>query len=77
MAYSDLRAWLEYLDALGELLVIEVPVDPHMELGAICRWFLDHRHDRALLFKKVKGSDMPVFANGFATRRRLKPALGL
>lgn len=77
MPYETMSDWLACLRDNDELLTIDAEVDPYLELGAICRWFLDHGPNKALLFNNVKGHHLPVLANVFGTRRRLDLALNL
>ena len=74
MPYKDLRDFIDRLKKEGELWEIEAEVDPHLELGAICRKTLNEKSP-ALLFKNVKGYSRPVFANMLGTRRRLALAM--
>ncbi|MEE8433877.1 MAG: UbiD family decarboxylase [bacterium] len=53
------RAALRRLDAAGLLLKVEDEVDPELELTSI----LFNQPGRAMLFKRVKGYDMPVVGN--------------
>jgi UbiD family decarboxylase len=71
----DLRAYLEVLEREGELLAIEMPVDPYLEIAEIHRRVIA-RGGPALLFTNVKGSRFPVVTNLFGTARRLELAFG-
>jgi UbiD family decarboxylase len=77
MAFADLREWIDVLKQKNELMTINASVDPYLELGAICRYFIDHGPNKALLFNNVKGYSIPVLANAFSTRQRLNLALGI
>ena len=73
---KDLRAWIDLLRAEGELVEIEVEVDPRLEITEIA--------DRAvkgggpaLLFRNVRGSSMPLLINQFGSERRMCLALGV
>src|SRR5213594_2938621 len=66
----DLRAWISLLERESELVRIAAEVDPELEITEI--------NDRtvkaggpALLFEKVKGSDLPLLINQFGTERRM------
>src|SRR5438874_5638372 len=66
----DLREWIALLEREGELVRVEVEVDPELEITEI--------NDRivksggpALLFEKVKGSDHALLINQFGTERRM------
>jgi len=74
MPYKDLREFIDRLKKEGELQEIKAEVDPHLELGAICRKVLNERGP-ALLFKNVKGYPYPVFANMMGTRKRMALAM--
>ncbi len=54
MPYKDLREFIDRLKKEGELREIGAEVDPHLELGAVCRKVLNEKGP-ALLFKNVKG----------------------
>ncbi|HAC34899.1 MAG TPA: hypothetical protein DCF45_10315 [Gammaproteobacteria bacterium] len=73
MAYQDLGQYVASLARTGELLEIDVEVDPVEELGAICRKVLDE-NGPAILFNDVKGYDYPVLANMLATPERIAQA---
>ncbi len=75
---QDLRAFLQTLEAQGELVRIQRPVDPHYEIGAICFTELQQRgleHNRALLFDKVVGCKAPLAVNLVASPKRFFMAL--
>jgi 2,5-furandicarboxylate decarboxylase 1 len=74
MAYADVRQFIARLSAQDDLLEIDASVDPHEELGAICRKVLDE-DGPALLFNDVQGYPFPVVANLLGTRRRIATAL--
>jgi UbiD family decarboxylase len=71
----DLRAYLAVLKGEGELLSIDVPVEPYLEIAEIHRRVIA-RGGPALLFTNVKGSRFPVVTNLFGTARRLELAFG-
>ena len=76
MALADLRALLAALEAAGELRRVRVPVDARLEIAEI----VDRTSKAggpALLFEQVRGSDLPVAANLFGSRRRVAIALGV
>lgn len=76
MPYSDLREFIGRLKLEGELSEISPEVDWRYEVGGIVRKALDLQGP-ALLFKKVKDYDSPLFTSGLATYSRLSLALGL
>lgn len=75
MKYSDLRDFIESLEAQGELKRISVEVDPVLEMTEICDRTL-RAGGPALLFENPKGFDMPVLANLFGTPRRVAMGMG-
>ncbi len=75
MKYKDLREFIEKLEAEGELKRIRHPIDPKLEITAICDRVLK-QNGPALLFENVKGSQMPVLANLFGTPRRVALGMG-
>ena len=66
---------LDDLRAEGELAHVEVEVDPDQEIGAICHK-ASLEDGPALLFERVKGSDLPHLTNVYGTRRRIARAFG-
>ena len=75
MAYRDLRTFLDDLREAGELAHVEVEVDPNQEIGAICRKVC-REGGPALLFERVKGTDISFAANVFGSRGRIARAFG-
>ena len=75
MRHRNIRSFLETLRRESELHVIEVPVDPDLELAEIQRRVVAHEGP-ALLFTNVTGSRFPVATNLFGTRRRIELAFG-
>ncbi|MDO4540339.1 MAG: menaquinone biosynthesis decarboxylase [Syntrophomonadaceae bacterium] len=75
MAYRDLREFIERLEAAGELVRIKTEVDPVLEITEITDR-VSKAYGPALLFEKVKGSDMPVLMNAFGSERRMAMSLG-
>ena len=74
MPFADMRQFIAKLDAAGELLTVDAPVDPDQELGAICRDTLDERGP-AMLFHNVTGYAGSVMANMLGSRTRLALAV--
>ena len=74
MAYEDLYAFVESLERHGELKRIALEVDPDLEITEItdrvCK-----KDGPALLFERVRGSDIPVLMNAFGSMRRMCLAL--
>ena len=75
MQYKDLRDFIDKLEKLGELKRVSVEVDPYLEVTEICDRTLK-AGGPALLFEKVKGSDMPLLGNLFGTPRRVALGMG-
>src|ERR1700731_1054561 len=74
MAYTDLRDFVRALEKQGELKRIPFEVSPELEITE----FADRSVKSggpALLFKKPKGSEIPVLINAFASMRRMQIAL--
>ena len=76
MIMNDLREFIDFLEKKKELVRIKTEVDPILEVTEIT-----DRHFKkggpALLFEKVKGSQMPVAINLFGSYQRMAWALGL
>ncbi|MNB75437.1 4-hydroxybenzoate decarboxylase subunit C [compost metagenome] len=75
MGYGNLRQWIEQLRKDKELAVVEVPVDPYLELPEIHRRVM-REEGPALLFTNVKGTPFPVVTNLFGTAQRVDRAFG-
>src|SRR5690606_24522318 len=75
MSYRDLRDFIEELRKSRELAVVEVPVDPYLEVAEIHRRVIA-ANGPALLFTRVKGSDFPLVTNLFGTQGRAQKAFG-
>lgn len=72
---KDLRDFIAVLRKESELLEIDVPVDPNLEIAEIHRRVIA-QGGPALLFTNVEGSRFPVVTNLFGTARRLELAFG-
>ncbi len=75
----DLHAFLDRLEAAGELARVSTTVSRDLEITEItdrtCKG--PAQSNRALLFEHVAGFEMPVAANLFGTPRRMAWALGV
>jgi UbiD family decarboxylase len=71
----NLRQFLELLRTNNQLLTIDTPVDPALEIAEIHRRVIA-KGGPALLFTQVKGSRFPVVTNLFGTNLRLEMAFG-
>jgi 4-hydroxybenzoate decarboxylase len=65
-----MNEYLETLKADDQLLVIEKEVDPKHELAAVVV-AAQRQSERAVLFKRVRGSRFPVVANLYGSHARL------
>jgi UbiD family decarboxylase len=79
MPYKDLRSFLEVLEKEGEITHIPVEVDWKYEIGAITRRALDvlGEKNKALLYEKPKGYEIPIIANVVGNRKRFYKALDM
>ena len=75
MKYVDLRGFLEALAADGELIRIQEPVSPRLEMTAISDAVL-RDGGPALQFSSPVGFDIPVLTNLFGTSGRVARAMG-
>jgi len=76
MSYRNIGEFLRALEEDGDLVRVSAPVSPRLEISEIA--------DRAvkgggpaLLFENVQGSKFPVAINTFASRERMRKALGI
>ena len=78
MSKHDFRAYVDKLEANGRLLKISEEVDTLDDLGALIGRS-DYGHvEKALMFEKPKGFDIPVVANTLGSSDRYYPdAFGL
>jgi len=76
VAYRDLSAFLQALEAQGELVCVRSKVSPVLEISEIADRAVK-RGGPALLFENVDGSSVPVAINCFASRARMWKALEL
>lgn len=83
---STFQTFLKSLEEAGQLKRISVEVDPCLEMAAIADRVARMEADAsrgidkggpALLFERVKGSNLPVAMNIFGSRRRMEMALGV
>ncbi len=75
MKYRDLREFIDFLEARGELKRITTPVDPNLEMTEICDRTL-RAGGPALLFENPVGHNTPVLANLFGTEQRVALGMG-
>jgi UbiD family decarboxylase len=75
MPVRSLRDFLDLLRREGEVVEIEVPVDPYLEIAEIHRRVIA-AGGPALLFRRPGESAFPVVTNLFGTARRIELAFG-
>lgn len=75
-AMQTFRQLIERLEAKGDLARVSRQVDPKHELTAVMR-HMQRGDNKALLFKNVKGTDIPVATNVFGFRSTVAESLGL
>jgi 4-hydroxy-3-polyprenylbenzoate decarboxylase len=73
--YADLREFITFLEARGELKRVTAEVDPYLEMTEICDRTL-RRRGPALLFENPRGHNTPVLANLFGTEQRVALGMG-
>jgi len=73
--FSDLRAFLDRLRRDGDLVTVEAPVDPRLEVAEIHRRVVA-AGGPALLFTNVARSDFRLVTNLFGTASRAELAFG-
>ncbi len=76
MPFTDLREFIQTLERAGELKRIRAEVDPQLEITEIASRVVK-AGGPALLFEKVRGSDIPLLINAYGTDRRIATALGV
>jgi UbiD family decarboxylase len=74
-AFPDLRAFIERLRRDDDVVTVDAPVDPHLEVAEIHRRVIA-AGGPALLFTNVKGSPFRLVTNLFGTARRAELAFG-
>jgi 4-hydroxy-3-polyprenylbenzoate decarboxylase len=78
MTYESLKEFITRLESEGELVRIAEPVSPILEIAEITDSVSKSPDGgKALLFKNVEGSAMPVLINAFGSWRRIQMALGV
>lgn len=76
MPYQNLAEFIESLRRARELAEISVEVDPRLEVTEIYDRVIK-KEGPALLFRKVRGSEIPLAVNLFGSFRRMNLALGV
>jgi 4-hydroxybenzoate decarboxylase len=67
--------YLAQLRVDGDLVTVTREVDPRFELAAVTRAF-QQRGDKAVLFERIRGTQIPVLTNVYSSRRRLADIVG-
>ncbi len=75
MKYSDLRDFMAQLETRGQLLRVEYPVSPHLEMTIVSDRVL-RAQGPALLFTHPGDFNMPVLTNLFGTPERVAMGMG-
>ena len=75
MPFRDLRAFLDVLRREQDVVIVDAPVDAHLEAAEIHRRVIA-ANGPALLFTNVIGRDFPLVTNLFGTARRAELAFG-
>jgi len=73
--FSDLRLFIDRLRQDADIVTVDAPVDPHLEVAEIHRRVIA-AGGPALLFTNVKGSEFRLVTNLFGTARRAELAFG-
>lgn len=71
----DIQTFIEVLRREGEIVEVDVPVDPNLEMAEVHRRVIA-AGGPALLFKTPTGYDFPVVTNLFGTPKRIDLAFG-
>jgi 4-hydroxy-3-polyprenylbenzoate decarboxylase len=71
MGYRNLRQCLADLERTGQLVRIELEIDPHLEAAEVHRRVY-RAGGPAILFERVKGTPFPMVSNLFGTRERTR-----
>jgi 4-hydroxy-3-polyprenylbenzoate decarboxylase len=79
MRVNHLRDFVELLDHQGELARIDHPVSPYLEITEVTDRVSKGppEKNKALLFEKPSGFDIPVLINTFGSARRMSLSLGV
>ncbi len=78
MHFEDLHSYLDFIDSTGDLIRLKNTVDPYLEVAAIInRVCKDKENNHAILFERIKGSNIPLIANVFGSEDRMNGALGV
>lgn len=76
MIFNDIREFIDFLEDKKDLVRIKTEVDPILEVTEIADR-ISKKGGPALLFEKVKGSQIPIAINLFGSYQRMAWSLGL
>lgn len=76
MIFNDIREFINFLEEKNDLVRIKTEVDPILEVTEITDR-ISKKGGPALLFEKVKGSQIPIAINLFGSYQRMAWSLGL
>ncbi len=71
MGYRDLLSCIKDLKEHKDLVVVDVEVDPDLEIAAIQRRIFK-KNGPAILFTRIKNSSFPMLANLFGKKERIR-----
>ncbi len=79
MAYKNLKEFINKLQKENELMEINTPVSPELEITEITDRASKEKEfpNKALLFNNVEGYDIPVLTNAFGSYKRMALSLGV
>jgi 4-hydroxy-3-polyprenylbenzoate decarboxylase len=79
MPYQNLREFIEILENRHQLLRVQLPVSPHLEITEIADRVMKGKpeQNKALLFENLPGFTIPVLVNAFGSAERMAWALGV
>ncbi|MHC1784093.1 MAG: menaquinone biosynthesis decarboxylase [Anaerolineaceae bacterium] len=79
MGYKDLRSFIEFLEGKDQLRRVLEPVSPDLEMTEVTDRVSKGPagKNKALLFEKPAGYDIPVLMNAFGSHDRMAWALGV
>lgn len=73
---KNLREFIGELEAAKELIRVKDELSSQWEISAAIN-ILKNKYDKAILFERVRGYDVPVVANILGSRKKLAMALGV
>jgi 4-hydroxy-3-polyprenylbenzoate decarboxylase len=74
-AFADLRSFIAYLEEIGELKRVDIPLSPNLEITEICDRTLKAKGP-AILFTQPTEGRMPLLGNLFGTPERVAMGMG-